>query len=162
MLKTRFNNFPKGQYYRERFHDLLEDGICNADNQMWKEQRRVATTEMYSSQFVEHSFCPSRVLASGGSVSNSRRITETKCLLCLAKLVEKEQGELQFNCLMTIIEITVAAESNANLRRAAFKTDLPTAKAVVDQLLRLIKDVDSPTLQIPAIKSAMNTHSCMD
>ncbi|KAL6294407.1 hypothetical protein ACE6H2_002549 [Prunus campanulata] len=100
--------------------------------------------------------------ASGGSVSNSRRITETKCLLCLAKLVEKEQGELQFNCLMTVIEITVAAESNANLRRAAFKTDLPTAKAVVDQLLRLIKDVDSPTLQIPAIKSAMNTHSCMD
>ncbi|XP_021812798.1 uncharacterized protein LOC110755819 [Prunus avium] len=88
-----------------------------------------------------------------GSVSNSRRITETKGLLCLAKLVEREQGELQFNCLMTIMEITAAAESNADLRRAAFKTNSPAAKAVVDQLLRLIKDVDSPTLQIPAIKS---------
>lgn len=88
-----------------------------------------------------------------GSVANSRRISETKGLLCLAKLVEMEQGELQFNCLMTIMEITAAAESNADLRRAAFKTNSPAAKAVVDQLLRVIKDLDSPTLQIPAIKS---------
>lgn len=92
-------------------------------------------------------------MLAGGSVANSRRISETKGLLCLAKLVEKEQGELQFNCLMTIMEITAAAESNADLRRAAFKTNSPAAKAVVDQLLRVIKDLDSPTLQIPAIKS---------
>lgn len=88
-----------------------------------------------------------------GSVSNSRRITETKGLLSLAKLVEKEVGELQFNCLMTITEITAAAEFNADLRRAAFKTNSPAAKAVVDQLLRLIEELDSPTLQIPAIKA---------
>ncbi|KAK3223430.1 hypothetical protein Dsin_010455 [Dipteronia sinensis] len=88
-----------------------------------------------------------------GSVSNSRRITETKGLLCLAKLVEKEDGDLQLNCLMTIMEITAAAEFNADLRRAAFKTNSPAAKAVVDQLLRLIKDLDDPTLQIAAIKS---------
>ncbi|XP_008222001.2 PREDICTED: cytochrome P450 86B1-like [Prunus mume] len=62
MLKTRFNNFPKGQRYRERFHDLLGDGIFNADDQMWKEQRRVATTEMHSSRFVEHSFLSMQVL----------------------------------------------------------------------------------------------------
>uniref|UniRef100_A0A2P2Q3I6 Uncharacterized protein MANES_13G025300 n=1 Tax=Rhizophora mucronata TaxID=61149 RepID=A0A2P2Q3I6_RHIMU len=88
-----------------------------------------------------------------GSVPNSRRITETKGLLCLAKLVEKEEGELQYNCLMTIKEITAAAESNADLRRAAFKTNSPAAKAVVDQLLRIIEVLDSPTLQIPALRS---------
>lgn len=88
-----------------------------------------------------------------GSVSNSRKISETKGMLCLAKIVEKEQGELQYNCLMTIMEITAAAESNADLRRAAFKTNSPAAKAVVEQLLRVIKELDSPTLQIPAIKS---------
>ncbi|XP_044492646.1 uncharacterized protein LOC123216296 [Mangifera indica] len=87
-----------------------------------------------------------------GSVSNSRRITETKGLLCLAKLVEKEHGELQYNCLMTIMEIAAAAERNADLRRSAFKTNSPAAKAVVDQLFRVIKDLD-PTLQIPAIRS---------
>ncbi|XP_050373409.1 uncharacterized protein LOC126791055 [Argentina anserina] len=88
-----------------------------------------------------------------GSISNSRRITETKGLLCLAKLVEKEQGELQYNCLMTMMEIADAAETNADLRRAAFKTNSPAAKAVVDQLIRLVKEVNSPTLQIPAVKA---------
>ncbi|KAG6757147.1 hypothetical protein POTOM_037449 [Populus tomentosa] len=87
------------------------------------------------------------------SVLNSKRITETKGLLCLAKLVEKGEGELQFNCLMTIMEITAAAESNADLRRAAFKANSPAAKAVVDQLLRVVKELDSPKLQAPAIRS---------
>ncbi|KAI8022456.1 hypothetical protein LOK49_LG03G00248 [Camellia lanceoleosa] len=88
-----------------------------------------------------------------GSVSNSRRITETKGLLCLAKLIEKEKGELQFNCLMALMEITAAAESNADLRRAAFKTNSPAAKAAVDQLLNIVNDSDNPSLQIAAIKS---------
>lgn len=93
-----------------------------------------------------------RMLARG-SVSNSKRITETKGLLCLAKLIETEQGELQINCLMTVMEITAVAESNADLRRAAFKTNSPAAKAVVDQLLKLISDSKNPTLQIPAMRS---------
>lgn len=88
-----------------------------------------------------------------GNVPNSRRITETKGLLCLAKLVEKEQGELQFNCLMTIMEITAAAESNADLRRATFKTNSSAAKAVVDQLLRVIKDSEDSQLSIAAIRA---------
>ncbi|KAL0658024.1 hypothetical protein Bca4012_078609 [Brassica carinata] len=46
-----------------------------------------------------------------GNVANSRRITETKGLLSLAKIVEKEIGELQYNCLMTLMEITASAES---------------------------------------------------
>ncbi|OIV93056.1 hypothetical protein TanjilG_20718 [Lupinus angustifolius] len=88
-----------------------------------------------------------------GSMSNSKKITETKGMLCLAKLVEKEQGELQYNCLMTIMEITAAAESNPDFRRAAFKANSPPAKAVVEQLLRITKEVDSPMFQIPAIRS---------
>ncbi|GFY88249.1 armadillo repeat only 4 [Actinidia rufa] len=87
------------------------------------------------------------------SVANSRRITETKGMLCLAKLIENEPGDLQFNCLMTIMAITAAAESNADLRRAAFKINSPAAKAVVDQLLRVIKEWDIPSLQLPAIRS---------
>ncbi|CAN6861613.1 unnamed protein product [Brassica oleracea] len=88
-----------------------------------------------------------------GNVANSRRITETKGLLSLAKIVEKEDGELRYNCLMTLMEITSAAESNADLRRAAFKTNSPAAKAVIDQLLWIIKEIDSPVLKIPAIQS---------
>lgn len=55
MLKTNINNFPKGQYYRERFQDLLGDGIFNADDESWKEQRRTVKTEMHSSRFIQHS-----------------------------------------------------------------------------------------------------------
>ncbi|EPS71836.1 hypothetical protein M569_02913 [Genlisea aurea] len=88
-----------------------------------------------------------------GSVVNSKRITDTKGFICLAKLVETEQGELQSNCLMTIMEITSAAESNADLRRATFKANSPPAKAVVDQLLRVIKTCDDPRLQIPATRA---------
>ncbi|XP_058093656.1 ARM REPEAT PROTEIN INTERACTING WITH ABF2 [Magnolia sinica] len=89
-----------------------------------------------------------------GSVSNSRRITETKGLLCLAKIIEMEHGKLRFNCLMTVMEIAAVAESNADLRRAAFKTNSIPAKAVVDQLLRVIHEVgSSPAMQIAAIKS---------
>ncbi|PSS28519.1 ARMADILLO BTB PROTEIN like [Actinidia chinensis var. chinensis] len=87
------------------------------------------------------------------SVANSRRITETKGLLCLAKLIENEPGDLQFYCLMTIMAITAAAESNAELRRAAFKTNSPAAKSVVDQLLRVIEAWDIPSLQLPAVRS---------
>ncbi|KAF8040776.1 hypothetical protein BT93_B2873 [Corymbia citriodora subsp. variegata] len=87
-----------------------------------------------------------------GSLLNSKKITETKGLLCLAKLLD-EQGELQHNCLMTIMEITAAAEANADFRRAAFKTNSPAAKSVVDQLLKVMKETDSPSLRVPAIKS---------
>ncbi|KAI4384160.1 hypothetical protein MLD38_002348 [Melastoma candidum] len=56
MLKTNFRNFRKGKYYRERFVDLLGDGIFNADDELWKEQRRAAASEMHSPRFVHHSF----------------------------------------------------------------------------------------------------------
>ncbi|WOL02446.1 hypothetical protein Cni_G11165 [Canna indica] len=57
MLKTRFANFPKGKYYRERFAELLGDGIFNADDQPWRDQRRAATAEMHSARFAEYSAC---------------------------------------------------------------------------------------------------------
>ncbi|XP_057950360.1 cytochrome P450 86B1 [Malania oleifera] len=55
LLKTNFSNFPKGKYYRERFRDLLGDGIFNADDHLWKHQRRAATSEMHSRHFAHYS-----------------------------------------------------------------------------------------------------------
>lgn len=87
------------------------------------------------------------------SLANSKKIAETKGLLCLAKIIEVEGGELQFNCLMAVVEIAAVAESNPDLRRAAFKPSSPPAKAVLDQLSRVIQEGSSTTLQIPAIKA---------
>lgn len=88
-----------------------------------------------------------------GSLLNSRKITETKALICLAKLIEKERGELQFNCLMVVMELAAVAECNADLRRAAFKPNSPAAKAVLKQLLRVVNEETSPTLLVPAVKT---------
>ncbi|XP_015070698.1 uncharacterized protein LOC107015051 [Solanum pennellii] len=88
-----------------------------------------------------------------GSLMNSRKITETKALLCLAKIIEKEKGELQINCLMTVMELAAVAESNAELRRVAFKPTSPAGKAVIDQLLRVINEETDAPLVIPAIKA---------
>ncbi|KAK9292142.1 hypothetical protein L1049_020101 [Liquidambar formosana] len=55
MLKTRFKYFPKGKYYRERFHDLLGDSIFNADDELWKDQRRIASSEPHASRFAKYS-----------------------------------------------------------------------------------------------------------
>ncbi|KAI3501797.1 hypothetical protein L1887_29822 [Cichorium endivia] len=84
-----------------------------------------------------------------GSITNSRKITEAKGLLCLTKLIEREKGEIQINCLMTLMEITAAVEYNPDLRRTAFKNNSP----IVDQLLRLINQSDDPVIKIPAIRT---------
>nr|KAJ0215995.1 hypothetical protein LSAT_V11C300112580 [Lactuca sativa] len=86
-----------------------------------------------------------------GSVTNCRKITEAKGLLCLANLIEKEKGELQINCLMAIMEITASAEYNPDLRRSAFKSN--NNSQIVDQLLKLINQSDNPVIKIPAIRT---------
>ncbi|XWS67487.1 hypothetical protein CRYUN_Cryun04dG0010800 [Craigia yunnanensis] len=91
-------------------------------------------------------------MLSMGSVSNCRTLTETKGMFCLAKLVETEQDELQYNCLMIIREITAFAESSNDFRHSAFKSTSPDAKAVVDELLRVVKESDDTKLIIPVIK----------
>ncbi|GFY91418.1 armadillo repeat only 1 [Actinidia rufa] len=96
---------------------------------------------------------PPHALVGGGPVRRLDVRGVAIGLLCLAKHIAKEPGELQFCCLMVIMEITAAAESNDKLRRAAFNTNSPAAKAVVDQVLRVIEEFDVPSLQLPAIKS---------
>nr|GEV18564.1 hypothetical protein [Tanacetum cinerariifolium] len=86
-----------------------------------------------------------------GSLLNSRKIMETKALICLAKLIEHEPEELQVNCLKTIMELATVAESNADLRRQAFKPNSPAARTVLDQLLRVVNHETNPKLVVPAI-----------
>nr|ATG29903.1 CYP94P6 [Taxus chinensis] len=45
LLKTRFENYPKGDFFSLHLHDLLGTGIFNADGEAWKLQRRVASYE---------------------------------------------------------------------------------------------------------------------
>ncbi|KAJ7956188.1 Armadillo [Quillaja saponaria] len=116
----------------------------------YKKEKEVESPEMKNK--IKLSCSEALWKLSRGSLSNSRKVTETKGLLCLAKIIEVEKGELQLNCLMTVMEIAAVAESNADLRRAAFKTNSPPAKAVLDQLLKVTQE-SNHSLQIPAIKA---------
>ena len=82
-------------------------------------------------------------------------ITESKALLCFAVLLEKGHDDVQFNSAMALMEITAVAEQNSDLRRSAFKPTSPAARAVVEQLLKIIEKADSDLL-IPCIKSIGN------
>ncbi|KAK9059948.1 hypothetical protein SSX86_020652 [Deinandra increscens subsp. villosa] len=51
LLKTRFQAYPKGPYFRHVLRDLLGDGIFNADDEIWQKQRKTASIEFHSSKF---------------------------------------------------------------------------------------------------------------
>lgn len=82
-------------------------------------------------------------------VKNCKLITDTCALLCFAKLMKHSWGGLKHNSVMAVKEIAAAAGRDSELRRAAFKTNSPSAKAVVEQLLMLITAEDGePALQV--------------
>ncbi|BFG22005.1 hypothetical protein CerSpe_082790 [Prunus speciosa] len=45
ILKTRFDNYPKGPTWQSVFHDLLGEGIFNSDGDTWLFQRKTAALE---------------------------------------------------------------------------------------------------------------------
>ncbi|KAJ4849418.1 hypothetical protein Tsubulata_007255 [Turnera subulata] len=51
LLKTKFANYPKGQYFRDTLRDLLGGGIFNADDETWQRQRKTASIEFHSARF---------------------------------------------------------------------------------------------------------------
>ncbi|KAJ7957671.1 Cytochrome P450 [Quillaja saponaria] len=119
MLKTNFKNFPKGKCYRERFYDLLGNGIFNADDDSWKGQRRLATSEMHSSRFVEHSF------------QTMQDLVHQKLLKLLEKLVKSgDSFDLQELLLrFTFDNICIAALGIDPGCLAIDLPDVPFAKA---------------------------------
>ncbi|XP_022949142.1 cytochrome P450 86A1-like [Cucurbita moschata] len=45
VLRTRFENYPKGPDWQAAFHDLLGQGIFNSDGEIWLVQRKTAALE---------------------------------------------------------------------------------------------------------------------
>ncbi|XP_062190950.1 uncharacterized protein LOC133894796 [Phragmites australis] len=86
-----------------------------------------------------------------GNPAICKNITESRALLCLSILLKKSTGDVQYNSAMALLEICRVAEQNADLRRSAFKPTSPAARAVVDQLLRVVEKADYDDLLIPSI-----------
>ncbi|KAL5232583.1 hypothetical protein ABZP36_031359 [Zizania latifolia] len=88
-----------------------------------------------------------------GNAAVCKNITESRALLCLSVLLEKGVDDVRYNSAMALMEICLVAEQNADLRRSAFKPTSPAARAVVDQLLRVVQKADYDDLLIPCIIS---------
>ncbi|RWR91695.1 cytochrome P450 86A22 [Cinnamomum micranthum f. kanehirae] len=69
VLKTRFDNYPKGPTWQSVFHDLLGQGIFNSDGDTWLFQRKTAALEFttrtlrqamarWVSRAIKLRFCP--------------------------------------------------------------------------------------------------------
>ncbi|CAD6264988.1 unnamed protein product [Miscanthus lutarioriparius] len=86
-----------------------------------------------------------------GNPAICKNITESRALLCFSILLEKATGDVHYNSAIALLEICRVAEQNAELRRSAFKPTSPSARAVVDQLLRVVEKADYDDLLIPCI-----------
>ncbi|CAI9101862.1 OLC1v1000003C1 [Oldenlandia corymbosa var. corymbosa] len=69
ILKTRFDNYPKGPTWQAVFHDLLGQGIFNSDGDTWLFQRKTAALEFttrtlrqamgrWVNRAIQQRFCP--------------------------------------------------------------------------------------------------------
>ncbi|KAL7121390.1 hypothetical protein ACP275_02G179200 [Erythranthe tilingii] len=69
ILKTRFDNYPKGPTWQAVFHDLLGHGIFNSDGDTWLFQRKTAALEFttrtlrqamarWVNRAIKNRFCP--------------------------------------------------------------------------------------------------------
>ncbi|KAG0457848.1 hypothetical protein HPP92_023005 [Vanilla planifolia] len=56
MLKTRFENFPKGKAFSSILGDLLGRGIFNVDGEAWQFQRKMASLELGSVSVRSYAF----------------------------------------------------------------------------------------------------------
>ncbi|KAL4566615.1 hypothetical protein LXL04_030735 [Taraxacum kok-saghyz] len=137
-------------------NDIVLDDVTYHFNSSLSFNKRKETATASPEQKLNLKISCARALwsLSKDSLSNSRKITETKALICLAKLIEHstdETQELQINCLKTVTELASVAESNPELRRQVFKPNLPAARALLDQLLRVVNHEPNPKLVVPAI-----------
>ncbi|KAL3840566.1 hypothetical protein ACJIZ3_025157 [Penstemon smallii] len=55
VLKTNFNNYPKGEVYHSYMEVLLGEGIFNVDGELWRKQRKTASFEFASKNLRDFS-----------------------------------------------------------------------------------------------------------
>ncbi|KQJ99292.1 uncharacterized protein LOC100831960 [Brachypodium distachyon] len=88
-----------------------------------------------------------------GNAAVCKNITESRALLCFSILLEKGAPDVKYNAALALMEICRVAEQNSDLRRSAFKPTSPAARAVVDQLLRVVQKGEYDENLIPCITS---------
>ncbi|XP_041010125.1 uncharacterized protein LOC121254226 [Juglans microcarpa x Juglans regia] len=163
--QTPDHSKPQASQHHILDHAIAKSNHGNAKQQSHHQQQHVslAGSSIKGREFedpatkAEMKAMAARALwqLSKGNVSICRNITESRALLCFAVLLEKGTDDVQSYSARALTEITAVAEQNAELRRSAFKPTSPAAKAVLEQLLKIIEAANSDLL-VPCIKSIGN------
>lgn len=80
MLKTKFDNYPKGKSFSTILGDLLGRGIFNVDGESWRFQRKIASLELGRASIRSYAF----------EVANSE--IQTRLVPLLSSFAEKEKN----------------------------------------------------------------------
>ncbi|KAK7336068.1 hypothetical protein VNO77_16597 [Canavalia gladiata] len=87
ILKTNFNNFPKGKPFTQVLGDFLGQGIFNVDGQLWRKQRKLANhafSVRSLKKFVMHTLeeeVRERLLPMLEAISNENKVVDLQELL---------------------------------------------------------------------------------
>ncbi|KAI3930789.1 hypothetical protein MKX01_037235 [Papaver californicum] len=143
---TKSNPIPK-HTHNPNHHQNINLAGTSIKGRVFEDPVTKATMKAMAAKALWH-------LAKGNSAI-CKSICESRALLCFAVLLEKGVDDVQYNSAMALMEIAGVAEYDTDLRRSAFKPNSPAAKAVFDQLLRIIQEADSDLL-IPCTRAMGN------
>ncbi|KAI3966972.1 hypothetical protein MKX01_040613 [Papaver californicum] len=114
ILKTDFNNFPKGPEFRQIF-DPLGDGILTTDSDAWKALRRMAHTAFIASEFKD--------LLS----IMSRKVVEEQLVPLLAHVAKNGSIiDLQEVCSRFTFDVNMNAAFGFGVHEKYLSTELPS------------------------------------
>ncbi|PON35209.1 Cytochrome P450, E-class, group I [Parasponia andersonii] len=106
ILKTRFDNYSKGQYNQEIVTDLLGHGIFAVDGEKWRQQRKLASVE-FSTRVLRDFSCSvfrrnaEKLVKAVSEFSVSDRVFDMQDLLmrCTLDSIFKVGFGVELNCL---------------------------------------------------------------
>lgn len=116
ILKTRFQNYPKGKHFSVILGDLLGRGIFNVDDDLWKFQRKMATLELGSLSVRSYAF----------DIVSS----EIRCRLIplLSSFAGKENGTLDLQDVLRRFSFDSICRFSFGLDPGCLKLSLPISK----------------------------------
>ncbi|KAI3845169.1 hypothetical protein MKX03_007900 [Papaver bracteatum] len=113
ILKTDFNNFPKGPVFRQIF-DSLGDGIVSVDFDAWKVQRRMAHTAFIASEFKDLLFGTSRKVVEEQLVPLLALVTKTGSSVDLQEVCSRFAFDVSMNAAFGVHENYLSTELPSN------------------------------------------------
>lgn len=116
MLKTKFDNYPKGKPFSVILGDLLGTGIFNVDGDSWKFQRKMASLELGSLTIRSYAF----------EIVNSEIVS--RLLPLLSSVAGKEDSTLDLQDIFKRFSFDYICRFSFGLDPCCLKLSLPVSQ----------------------------------